>query len=56
MSLADDATQALERHVKGDSGLCRGCLKLFRKPVPWPCKIVSLANLALKIEKGQMNE
>jgi hypothetical protein len=53
VNLADAAAQALARHVPGTSGVCLGCLKLFRKPIAYPCRLVQLAELAIKITRGE---
>jgi hypothetical protein len=53
VDLADAAASALARHVRGTSGVGLECLKLFRKPVAHPCHLVRLAELALKITRGE---
>jgi hypothetical protein len=54
--LADLATAALAVHVNGPGGGCTGCSKVLGKSVAWPCSFVSLANLAIKIAKGEIGE
>ncbi len=54
--LAARAAAVLGAHVPDATGKCRGCSTVLGKAVVWPCTFVSLAELALKIVKGEIGE
>jgi hypothetical protein len=54
--LAAHAAAVLGAHVRDAAGKCQGCSKVLGKAVAWPCSFVSLADLAMKIVRGEIGE
>ncbi len=54
--LAAHAAAVVGAHVANGTGKCLGCSKVLGKAVAWPCAFVSLADLAMKIVKGEIGE
>jgi len=54
--LAGAAAAVYAAHISNGFGKCRGCSTVLGKPVAWPCTFISLAELALKIAKGDIGE
>jgi hypothetical protein len=47
-----DAVWVFGFHARGVTGVCRGCLKLYRRPVAWPCERFALAALFIGCAGG----
>jgi hypothetical protein len=54
--LAAHAAAVPVAHLRDVAGRCQGCSKVLGKAVGWPCSFVSLAELAMKIVKGEIGE
>ncbi len=54
--LAAHAAAVLGAHLANGAGSCQGCSKVLGRPVAWPCTFVSLAELAMKIVRGEIGE
>jgi hypothetical protein len=54
--LAAHAAAVIAAHVRDRAGNCEGCSEVLGRPVAWPCQFVSLAELAMKIVRGEIGE
>jgi hypothetical protein len=51
-----DAAVVLAAHARDRVGKCQSCSEVLGRAVAWPCSFVSLAELALKIVRGEIGE
>lgn len=45
------AEQLVLRHADDDAGRCRECVRSDRGPEPWPCRIRTYADAAVRLQR-----